>query len=312
MIFAGASVISFIPYLLWQIGGTIPHIMSFCIFTTSLVHCAQARSQHMPVALVSAVPFLLGIALSIGLTVVSQASGADIVAGIGILLLMLGVVVSTFLDVRKRQAVLIRAVDRSETVNQSKNRFVASMSHEIRTPLNGILGIAQLSLEEADTALSKDRAEVLYSSAIALKALVDDVLDHSKIEAGKMEIRPTPTDLGQLLHTVARLFADGARTKGIHQTVEINSALPTHVMVDGLRVRQIVSNLMSNAIKFTDSGEVGLRLTQRYGPKGPLLCIEVRDTGPGMSPDDQARLFESFSLVDANGNARPPARAWAW
>jgi len=301
MIFAGSSVFSFVPYLLWQIGGTIPHIMSFCIFATSLVHCAQARSQHMPVALVSAVPFLMGIALSIGLTVVSQDSGADIVAGIGILLLMLGVVVSTFIDVRKRQAVLIRAVDRAESANIAKSRFVASMSHEIRTPLNGILGVAQLALEDARSPLDKDRADVLYSSAITLKALVDDVLDHAKIEAGKMEIRPSPTDVGQLLHTVGRLFSDLARNKGLHQSIHVDPNVPPLILVDALRVRQIVSNLVSNAIKFTQAGEVRLRLWHFDGPQGALIRIEVEDTGPGMAQQDQARLFESFSQVDSDG-----------
>ncbi|MBV9773858.1 MAG: hypothetical protein JO040_07905, partial [Gemmatimonadetes bacterium] len=194
-------------------------------------------------------------------------------------------------ETRKQAWVLEEQASRLERALSERSRFFASMSHELRTPINAILGYGQLLLDGVYGPLAPKQqgaADRLVASSRHLLELVNDVLDISKLEAGKLEVHPERVDLPLLLRDVATSVELQAREKGLELKVETPGELA--VATDPARVRQIVLNLLSNAVKFTDRG--GVRLTMAPGSGGTRIC--VADTGPGISPEDQERVFNEF------------------
>ena len=178
----------------------------------------------------------------------------------------------------------------------ARSRFYANMSHELRTPINAILGYGQLLREGVYGELGEKQAgaaDRLVNSGRHLLELVNDVLDISKLEAGKLEVHPEPTDLAGLLREVATTLELQARDKGLELRVEAPPEFP--LVTDPARVRQIVLNLLSNAVKFTDAGEVRVELQ----PAGGRVEVRVADTGPGIAPEDQQRIFDEFEQTAA-------------
>ena len=207
----------------------------------------------------------------------------------------------TDIDARKKaEQALIEARRAAEAASQSKSAFLASMSHEIRTPLNGILGMAQVLSSKDMAAEHKELVDVISESGKTLNALLNDVLDISKIEAGKLEINPADGDIRHSLKRIHKLFSANADEKDLAFTLDIDPAIPARCTFDGLRVRQCVSNLVSNAIKFTAEGEVRLKARLIGNGGYTRIAITVSDTGIGVPEDAYARLFGAFEQADAS------------
>ena len=187
-----------------------------------------------------------------------------------------------------------------EAANRSKSEFLANMSHELRTPLNGILGLAQILEKALENPAQQNQAQMIFRSGNALALLLNDILDMSKIEAGKLALAPSETDFVQLVGDVDALFAPAAREKGIEFTVCIDPDVPRTLQIDALRVRQCLSNLLSNAVKFTNHGEVRLDISCEDSATGYQITARVSDTGPGIADDVLTRLFKPFSQADAS------------
>jgi signal transduction histidine kinase/ActR/RegA family two-component response regulator len=219
---------------------------------------------------------------------------------VGFVALALIAAIASLLAQRKLQKRLRAAADQAERADRVKSEFLANMSHEIRTPLTSIVGFSRLLSEQPELSpVSNGFATRIVTATQSLLAIVNDVLDFSKIEAGQARIEPRPTAPKALIEDVAGLFEAQAVEKGLALSLDLSDALPDWVMTDPDRLRQILLNLIGNAVKFTTAGTV--TVAAHWSGDGGLK-ITVRDSGPGISPEGQARLFRRFSQVDQASN----------
>ncbi|MHB8787287.1 MAG: ATP-binding protein [Thauera sp.] len=198
------------------------------------------------------------------------------------------------------EARLRQASAEAAAANAAKSEFLAHMSHEIRTPMNAVLGLAQVLEREPLAPNQRDMVERIRSAGQSLLAILNDVLDLSKIEAGQLRLEPRPFDFRALLANLDSLMGQTAHAKGLALRIEAQALPPGMLLGDGLRIEQVLFNLVGNAIKFTERGEVALRVRADPLADGGLrLRVEVRDTGIGIAPDALARLFTPFTQADA-------------
>jgi signal transduction histidine kinase len=189
---------------------------------------------------------------------------------------------------------LKNAEARATRAVKTKGDFLANASHEIRTPLNGVIGLTELLLDSPLDAVQRDYAETVHESGIALLAIINDLLDLSKIEAGKIEILEEPFDPREVVEKTVAVLAWKAKNKGLNFEWEVDRNVPDRLLGDPGRLRQVLTNLAGNSIKFTSAGEVSIRVSY----EGSALCFSVTDTGPGIAKGDQKRLFERFEQME--------------
>ena len=222
-----------------------------------------------------------------------------ITLAVGLVFLLVLAVFSTMKNILRMER------ERSEALlaSESKARFLANMSHEIRTPINAVLGLDEIIIRESHEKNIRDYARDIQSAGRSLLSLINDILDFSKIESGKMEILPVEYEISSLVNDCYNMIRMRAEEKGLGLAIENSTSLPKRLMGDEVRIRQIVTNLLTNAVKYTKEGGIILSVNSReLAEDRILLDISVKDTGMGISKEDQEKLFQSFQRVDEKRN----------
>src|SRR5216117_2926012 len=313
----------------WGVGGAV--VLPLVPFeTTALILVILAGLIASALTTLAADPlsirgFLAGIALPVFVSLATSEQGQHLAAAIVVAVFTLGMAIVarrahiTLVDhlrvtarlavseeaAKRAEGVMREARDLAERVARARSAFLANMSHEIRTPMNAVLGFVELVLDTELAPEQRRALELVRTSSEALLTILNDILDYSKIEAEHLELEAIPFDLPKVVHATATLLAVRAREKHLELTVDVPPEVPQMVRGDPTRVRQVLMNLIGNAIKFTDQGEVDVSasLLQRDGA-GAAVQFRVRDTGIGISAEQLGTIFQEFTQADASMTRR--------
>jgi signal transduction histidine kinase/AmiR/NasT family two-component response regulator len=291
--------------VLWRTGNDIAHVFAVMILSICTVYGLMQYYSSPKVFYVAIGPYLAGfayISIDVGARHWSRTDGVVVLAVVcgavalgNLLFTARRQLASSRSALRKARALATEREHIAAVANEAKSAFLATMSHEIRTPLNGVLGMAQAMSVDALSKVQRDRLDVIHQSGEALLAILNDILDLSKIEAGKLDLEEIEFDLGEVARGAHSAFAAMAHKKGLSFALDIEAAKGVY-RGDPTRLRQILYNLISNGLKFTEAGEI--RVTARHDASG--LVIRVADTGVGIPPEALGKLFGKFSQADAS------------
>ncbi|MCR5874292.1 ATP-binding protein [Phenylobacterium sp. J426] len=287
----------------WVSGQEALRLAAVAVLVTVLIH-AIGFSSRTPVALLAmcAPAALLWLALPLALG--GYEPGDLMIVGFGTFMALAYVLAAAWATKKNAQA-LEDAERRAKEASETKSAFLGMVSHEIRTPMNGVMGMARALQATQLTSQQREYLDTIIRSGDALMDILNDVLDHTKIEAGRLELNVAPFNLRLLGEQSVQLWSEAAAAKNLELICEIDPELPAYVQGDEARVRQIVQNLLSNALKFTGNGRVTLAINRSLQADGESgVEILVRDTGPGMSADQTARLFRPFVQAEASAARR--------
>ncbi|MDO8379976.1 ATP-binding protein [Phenylobacterium sp.] len=297
LIWSGAAI------AYWRTGSQALQLVAVAIFASQMIHaqCFAFRSK-LALTLVAGIPAATLLYL---VTFAGGFHGAPLLTLVATAALaVLYLFTSAVLNMKAAQA-LEDAQREAVEANQAKSAFLAMMSHELRTPMNGVLGMAHALKQTRLDDRQATQVEMLIRSGDGLMAILNDILDVSKIEAGRLELETIAFDLTEVGARVCDLWREVANARGLQLTYEVAPGAPRWVAGDPNRLRQIMLNLVSNALKFTESGEVRLSIRPQIAAQdGARFEIAVSDTGIGISPDQQARLFQSFAQAEAATSRR--------
>lgn len=247
---------------------------------------------------------LLSIVFQIAVSAYQAVNPLSLVSCLGIVLVDLGF----FLTVESPDVHLIELLkeekERADTANKAKSAFLANMSHEIRTPIHAVMGMSEMILRESGEDDILSYAGDINTAAETLLGIVNDILDFSKIESGKMEIIPVSYQLSSLMHDIYLLIHGLAGKKGLAFEVEVDETLPSVLYGDDVRLRQILINLLTNAVKYTEKGSVRLCVTGEIKGESCELVFQVKDTGIGIKEEDMERLFQAFERIEEKRNRK--------
>ena len=281
---------------LTQGGSDLAISCSAMLFGGAILNGVMVSTSSRQLVLASIGPHLL---FSLALPVAVFIHGGSPLAAIQVFIAVVMLVVASLMAWKQLAATMtevFRARAEAVEANKAKSEFLAVMSHEIRTPLNGVLGMAQAMAGDALSGRQRERLEVVTHSGQALLAIVNDVLDLAKVEAGKIELEHRPFDLEATIRQAGASFEAIAVSKGIAFTSIVDESAAGRYVGDALRLRQILGNLVSNAVKFTEQGCITVAATREDG----VLVLSVEDSGPGCTPEQMGRMFGRFEQADAS------------
>jgi signal transduction histidine kinase/CheY-like chemotaxis protein len=280
-----------VPVLCWQLEDPMAKSLAVGLLLVSLIHICTVRTVHLPLAVMGGVTITLAALAGNLWYWVAVGNPTGLVISTICIAAAAYFALITIQSVHTLHDDMLRESQAAQAADQAKSRFLAQMSHELRTPLNAILGMGNAELSQAETPDRRERLSILVQSARGLSVMLDDILDLSAVQAGQLPIRPSLLDLREEIASTVAMFRQQLSDAGLALQFSLHDSLPRHARLDGQRLRQCLTNILSNAIKFTHEGLISVHA---YEQAPGLLAIKVADSGLGVPEEMREKIFEPF------------------
>lgn len=286
-----------LPVLCWQLDDPLAKSYAVGLTLVSLIHIATVRTVHLPLAMVGGGAITFFSLIGNGYFWLQSGNLSGFLISTACILAASYFASVTILSVHRLHDDMLFESRAAQAADLAKSRFLAQMSHELRTPLNAILGMGTAELAVAQTPEGRERLSILVQSAKGLSVMLDDILDLSAVQAGQLPIRPQALDLPEEIASTVAMFRQQVEDAGLILRFSLHDSVPPYAMIDGQRLRQCLSNILSNAVKYT---KIGLISVYAYEQQPGLLAIKVADSGPGVPEPLREKIFEPFYRGEVN------------